>query len=151
MEVIDERKPIRLPNHVEQLRVRFSDCDAGKIVHHSNLFRWLEEARLGLLRAIGVSYRSIEKDGIHFPLTACSATFSRPLKSEDQIEISLWLRRLSRARMEFYYEIALNDDVAATATTNHAIINDEGRPIRLERDSDLWMRLSTVLGSDDTQ
>lgn len=151
MEAIGERKPIRLPNHVEQLRIRFSDCDAGKIAHHSNLFRWLEETRLGLLRAIGVSYRSIEKDGIHFPLTACSATFSRPLKSEDQIEISLWLRRLSRARMEFYYEIALNDDVAATATTNHAIINDEGRPIRLERDSDLWMRLSTVLGSDYTQ
>lgn len=148
MEVIDERKPIRLPNHVEQLRVRFSDCDAGKIVHHSNLFRWLEEARLGLLRAIGVSYRSIEKDGIHFPLTACSATFSRSLRSEDQIEISLWLCHLSRARMEFYYEIAIKNDVAATAATSHAIINDEGRPIRLQRGSDLWIRLSAGLGSD---
>ena len=148
MEVIGECNPIRLPNHVEKLRVRFSDCDAGKIVHHSNLFRWLEEARLGLLRAIGVSYRSIEKDGIHFPLTACSATFSRPLRSEDQIEISLWLCRLSRARMEFYYQVAINNDVAATATTSHAIINDEGRPIRLQRDADLWARLSAGLGSD---
>jgi len=136
----------RAPDHIEPLRVRFSDTDAGEVVHHSNFFRWLEEARLGLLRAIGVSYRTIEESGIHFPVTACSAEFRRSLRSEDQIEIALWLVRRSRARLEFRYEIRLDGSVIATAKTTHALVNDAGRPIRLERGSTLWKRLAELDG-----
>ncbi len=136
----------RAPDHIEQLRVRFSDTDAGGIVHHSNFFRWLEEARLGLLRAIGVSYRTIEESGIHFPVTACSTEFRRPLHSEDHIEIALWLVGRSRAGLEFRYEIRLDGSVIATAKTTHALVNNEGRPIRLERESNLWKRLAELDG-----
>ena len=137
---------VREPDHVERLRVRFSDTDAGRIVHHSNLFRWLEEARLGLLREIGVSYRAVEGSGVHLPVTACSAEFRRAIRSEDEIEIALWLTGLSRARLEFKYEMRLNQAVAATARTTHALVNDAGRPIRLERDSTLWKRLTELKG-----
>jgi acyl-CoA thioester hydrolase len=136
----------RAPDHIEPLRVRFSDTDAGGIVHHSNFFRWLEEARLGLLRGIGVSYWTIADSGIHFPVTACSAEFRRSLRSEDQIEIALWLVGRSRARLEFRYEVRLDGSVVATAKTTHALVNDSGRPIRLERDSNLWNRLGELEG-----
>ncbi len=136
----------RLPDHIEPLRVRFSDTDAGGIVHHSNFFRWLEEARLGLLRAIGVGYLTIEDSGIHLPVTACSADFRRSLCSEDEIEIALWLVGRSRVRLDFRYEVRLDDSVVATAKTTHALVNNAGRPIRLDRDSTLWKRLT---GFDD--
>ncbi len=136
----------RAPDHIEPLQVRFSDTDAGGIVHHSNFFRWLEEARLGLLRAMGVSYRTIEDSGIHFPVTACSAEFRRSLRSEDEIEIALWLVGRSRARLDFRYEIRLDGSVIATGNTTHALVNNAGRPIRLERDSTLWKLLAELDG-----
>ena len=145
-----EATAVRPPDHVEHLRVRFSDTDAGGIVHHSNFFRWLEEARLGFLRVIGVSYRTIEQDGIHFPLTACSAEFRRAMHSEDEIEIALWLVGLTRVRLEFNYEVRLGGAIVATASTTHALVNDAGRPIRLERDSRLWIRLAGLESESST-
>lgn len=137
---------VRAPDHVERLRVRFSDTDAGGIVHHSNFFRWLEEARLGLLRAVGVAYRAIELSGIHFPVISCSAEFRRPLRSEDEIEIALWLIGRTRTRLEFRYEVRLDGEISATAKTSHAFVNDAGSPVRLERDSNLWKRLTELEG-----
>lgn len=134
----------RAPDHVERLRVRFSDTDAGGIVHHPNFFRWLEEARLGFLRVSGFSYRKIAESGVHFPVTACSGEFRRPVYSEDEIEVDLWLAEASRARMSFAYQIRLGSEVAAVATTSHAFVSDAGDPIRLKRDSDLWLGLSGV-------
>ena len=131
----------RQPDHVERLRVRFSDTDAGGIAHHSNFFRWLEEARIGLLQAIGMSYREIEKSGVHFPVTECSAEFRRPIHSEDEIEIDLWVAASSRVRMNVSYRVRLVSAVAAVATTGHAFVSDTGEPIRITRDSALWRAL----------
>ncbi|MDP6350401.1 MAG: thioesterase family protein [Chloroflexota bacterium] len=132
----------REPDHIERLRVRFSDTDAGGIAHHSNFFRWLEEARIGFLREIGLSYREIEKSGVHFPVTACTAEFLRTIRSEDKIEIDLWVARSNRVRMNVSYRVRLGSAVAAVATTGHAFVSDAGEPIRLMRDSALWQALT---------
>ena len=119
---------VREPDHVERLRVRFSDTDAGRIVHHSKLFRLAGRSAPGSFAGDRRQLRAVEGSGVHLPVTACSAEFRRAIRSEDEIEIALWLTGLSRARLEFKYEMRLNQAVAATARTTHALVNDAGGP-----------------------
>ena len=113
------------------------------VAHHSNYFRWLEEARLGFLRDGGWPYTEIEKRGIHMPVFDCACRFISAVRSEDVIEVRLWVAVVTRARIEFEYEVyaAGSDKLAASAGTSHAYVDDDGRPARLDAGSGLWQWL----------
>ncbi len=132
------------PDHVETIRVRFSDSDSMGLAHHSNYFRWLEEARMGFLREGGWPYSEIEKRRIHMPVVECSCRFVSAVRSEDLIDVHLRISAVSRARIGFQYEISRADSgtLAASAATEHAYVDDDGRPTRLDSTSELWLWLS---------
>ena len=134
----------RTPDHVETIRVRFSDSDSMGVAHHSNYFRWLEEARLGFLRDGGWPYSEIENRGIHMPVVECSCRFVAAVRSEDLIEVHLRVSAVTRARIGFEYEISKIDSgtLRASAATEHAYVDDDGRPKRLDSGSELWLWLS---------
>ena len=128
-------------DHIETLRVRYSDTDAQGIVHHSNYFRWLEEARIGWLDAIGQPYGDLTERGIYLPLTSCSCTFQAPVCAGEQVDVHLSLDEVSRARVGLTYRIVHNAKVAATAATTHAYVDATGRPLRLTRDDPFWLTI----------
>lgn len=134
------------PDHIERLRVRFSDTDGMGIAHHSNYFRWLEEARLGFLRGAGFAYAEVERSGLHMPLIECACRYLAGTRSEDQLEICLWVAHVSRAGIGFEYEVRLegSGDPIAVANTVHAFTRDDGRPTRIEPDSAIWRWLSGI-------
>ena len=49
-------------------KVQYYETDQMKVVHHSNYIRWMEEARIAFLDAIGVSYAELETRGIISPV-----------------------------------------------------------------------------------
>lgn len=114
------------------------------VAHHSNYFRWLEEARLGFLRDGGWPYTEIEKCGIHMPVFECACRFVSAIRSEELIEVRLWVAVVTRARVEFDYEVSKtgSESVAASAATSHAYVDDCGRPARLDAGSGLWQWLA---------
>ena len=128
-------------DHIETLRVRYSDTDAQGIVHHSNYFRWLEEARIGWLEAIGQPYGDLTTRGIYLPLTTCSCEFQAPVWAGERVEVHLNLDAVSRARVGLTYEILRGDQVAASAATTHAYVDASGRPLRLSRDDPFWLAI----------
>lgn len=119
------------------------------VAHHSNYFRWLEEARLGFLRGGGWPYTEIEKRGIHMPVFDCACRFISAVRSEEVIEVRLWVAVVTRARIEFEYEVSMagSETPAASAGTSHAYVDDDGRPARLDAKSELWQWLGKW-GSD---
>ena len=127
--------------HVETLRVRYSDTDAQGIVHHSNYFRWLEEARIGWLDAIGQPYGDLTQRGVYLPLTACSCSFHAPVYAGERVDVRLNPDDVTRARIGLTYEILRGEQVAATATTTHAYVDATGRPLRLKRDDPFWLAI----------
>ena len=127
--------------HVETLRVRYSDTDAQGIVHHSNYFRWLEEARIGWLDAIGQPYGDLTQRGVYLPLTTCSCTFQAPVYAGEQVAVHLCLKNVTRARIGLTYEILRGEQVAATAASTHAYVDAAGRPLRLTRDDPFWLTM----------
>ena len=99
---------------------------------------------MGFLRDGGWPYAEIEKRGIHMPVFDCACRFISAVRSEELIEVRLWVAVVTRARIEFEYEISIADSerLAASAATSHAFIADNGRPVRLDAGSELWQWLS---------
>ena len=128
-------------DHVETLRVRYSDTDAQGIVHHSNYFRWLEEARIGWLDAVGQPYGDLTQRGIFLPLTTCNCTFQAAVYPGEQVDVHLNIDVVSRARVGLTYQVLRGDQIAATAATMHAYVDATGRPVRLKRDDPFWLAI----------
>ena len=49
-------------------KANYYETDQMGIVHHSNYIRWFEEARLEMLRAMGLPYKKMEDNGILIPV-----------------------------------------------------------------------------------
>ena len=127
------------PHHIEHIRVRYSDTDAQGIVHHSNYFRWIEEARIGFLTSIASSYKQMNARGLFIPVVSCTGTFRSPAVAADLLDIRLWVRTSTRARLDFTYQVRRSDALLATASSTHAFVNEEGNPVRLNRDDPFWI------------
>src|SRR5687768_6188494 len=115
------------------LRVRYSETDKMGVVYHANYFMWFEIGRCELLRTVGRSYKEMEAAGIGLPVIEAHCKYKTPARYDDELQVVTRGRLLSRARVEFSYEILRPSDgaVNAVGTTMHAAINADGRPCRL--------------------
>ena len=85
--------------------VRYVETDQMKFVHHSNYLKYFEMARLEWLASLGVSYASMEKDGILMPVISLKTEFKKPLIFGDEFQITVSLIRPPTATLEFDYHI----------------------------------------------
>ncbi len=129
------------PAHRETLRVRYSDTDAQGIAHHSSYILWLEEARLGWLRAIDLGYADLTAGGLFLSLVECSCRYISPAFGEDVVAVDVWVDEVSRLRVRLRYAIRRDDTLLATATTQNAFVDADGRPRRLPADHPTWAKL----------
>ena len=115
------------------IRVRYSETDQMGVVYHANYFMWFEIGRCELLRTVGRSYKEMEAEGIGLPVIEAHCKYKTPARYDDELQVVTRGRLLSRARVEFWYEILRPADgaVNAVGTTMHAAINADGRPCRL--------------------
>ena len=121
--------------NVVTIRVRYAETDQMGIAHHAEYFAWFEVGRTELLRAHGLTYRDLEKQGVHFPVIGTEARFLRPAYYDDVLEVRTEVADLSGARIAFTYEIYRDGaGPIATARTEHAAVDAGGRPHRLPPD-----------------
>jgi acyl-CoA thioester hydrolase len=125
--------------HRELIRARFTDADAQGAVHHSTYVKWIEEARLGWLRRCGIPYRTVFAGrGLAIVVAELSLKFVSLTTFEEQILVSIRLRKGNRARLDLEYELhRAGGELVATALTRLAFVDSDGRPIRLPRNHPL--------------
>ena len=116
------------------IRVRYAETDQMGIAHHAEYFAWFEVGRTELLRASGLTYRDLEARGVHFPVIGTEARFLRPAYYDDVLEVRTAVAAVSGARVAFTYEIHRDTALLATARTEHASVDADGRPCRLPAD-----------------
>ena len=112
-------------------RVPFYETDAMAVVHHSNYVRYLELARLAWMDEHDRPYREYVAEGLHFTTTAMSLRFLRPAQFDDTVEITTWLDWVRRVTLRMSYEIRRGQELLATAETEHAMVDLQGRPRRI--------------------
>ena len=70
-----------------KIKVRYAETDQMGYVHHSHYALYLEEARMDLLKTMGIDYAQLEKDGIIMPVVEMRTRYSSPLRFGDSIVV----------------------------------------------------------------
>lgn len=84
------------------VRVQYVDTDQGGVVHHAAYLRFLEAARIELLRASGIDYRRCELEvGKALPVVEARVRYKRPARFDDPLEIETWVGTINRAKIRF--------------------------------------------------
>lgn len=126
-------------------RVIYGDTDQMGVVYYANYLRWFEKGRSEFLRQVGLPYKTIEAQGLHFPVTEVSCRYVKPAHYDDMITIETQLTSLGRASLNFDYAVCREGDSAslASGSTKHACVDGAGRITRIPLD--LAGRLTRVL------
>ena len=99
-------------------RVRYGETDQMGVVYHGNYAQYLEMGRVEWLRALGFSYKQMEKDGIMLPVISLQMDFKKSATYDDLITVVTKLTKPPLVRIEFEYEIRNEeDDLLVTAQT----------------------------------
>ena len=102
--------------------MQFSETDVAGIVHFSNFFRYFEDAEHALWREAGLSIHP-QKSPLGWPRVAASCEYHRPLKFEQEFEISVRIDEMTRRTISYAGEITSNGARVATASWKIACVS----------------------------
>ncbi|MCX8076943.1 MAG: acyl-CoA thioesterase [Aquificaceae bacterium] len=103
-------------------RVQFYETDAQGIVHHSNYLRYFEEARGELLRSIGFPYSTLREEGFEVVLLSLECEFIKPLRYDEEFEITVSLHHIDRFSFSFEYQTLQDRSLKAKGKTKHCTV-----------------------------
>jgi YbgC/YbaW family acyl-CoA thioester hydrolase len=115
-------------SHVEKLRVRWVDTDAGGRIHYTAAFRYFEAAEWELFRHVGLPLRSHEQE-FGFPRVEVKATFHAPLYVDDEIAVHIRPERIGNSSITFALEVFKEDTRCISGTVTSVFIGPDGRSI----------------------
>ncbi|MDQ3832663.1 MAG: acyl-CoA thioesterase [Actinomycetota bacterium] len=118
--------------HEAKLRVRYRETDAQGIVNNADYLSYFEVGRVEWLRAAGLSYRELEKEGYGLVVVEALARYKRPAFFDDELTVRTELTELKRASLSFGYTVLRGDEVLVTGRTLHGCMDlTTGKPRRL--------------------
>lgn len=118
-------KPVHPPTLNEtRLRVRYAETDQMGVVYHSNHFIWFEIGRVELMRAMGFSYRDLERDeGRFIAVAEAKCRYRAPVFYDEEVVIRTKLKTVRESVIVFSYELlrAGTDTLLAEGETLHVV------------------------------
>ncbi len=121
------------PITVSPVTVRYAETDQMGIAHHANYLIWCELARTNHMRQQGVSYRTMEEQGVRLPVIDAQLRYRAAARYEVELEVRCWIREVSSRRVVFGYLVERPGDqrLLATATTSLIAVNSTHDVIRI--------------------
>lgn len=102
-----------------KLRVRYGETDQMGYVYYGNYAQFFEVGRVEWLRALGVSYKSLEESGIMLPVIELKINYMKPAKYDDLLTITTILTKKPLVKIEFDFEVRNeNNDLLTTGFTS---------------------------------
>ena len=116
-------------------RVQYYETDKMGVTHHSNYIRWMEEARIAFLDALGWSFARLEQCGIVSPVTAIDCKYIATTTFDDEVSVEVSVEAFNGVTLTIAYAMRKSDGtLCCTGHSEHCFLNHEGRFIRLKRD-----------------
>jgi acyl-CoA thioester hydrolase len=115
-----------------KIRVRYGETDQMGVVYHGNYAQYCEVGRLEWLRALNISYKKMEENGVMLPVVSLSIKYKKSACYDDVINVKTQLVKSPTASIEFEYEITNEaGEILATANTILVFLNkSSNRPMR---------------------
>jgi acyl-CoA thioester hydrolase len=113
------------------IRVRYAECDAMGVAHHSIYPVWFEMGRTELLRETGLTYRELEAAGVFLAVVKLAISYKRPARYDDELALETTLTNLGHVKIEHEYKLFRDEtkrELLATASSTLACIDRDGKP-----------------------
>lgn len=136
--------------HDALLRPRYAETDQMGVVYHANYLMYFEVGRSEFFRALGYSYRELEKQGVIFAVVKAEAEYLQPAFYDDELRVRTWLKQVKGVRFEMNYEIIREkegtDEVLVRGKTLHACVGKDLKPLRLRSaNPEIWELLNKCM------
>jgi acyl-CoA thioester hydrolase len=92
-------------SHQTKIRVRYSETDQMGYVYNGNYAQYYEVGRVEMLRSLGMTYGSMESEGVMLPLLELKSKFIKPALYDQELTIKTTVKERPGVRMYFDYEI----------------------------------------------
>ncbi|MEL4454292.1 thioesterase family protein [Lutimonas vermicola] len=115
-----------------KIRVRYGETDQMGYVYYGNYAQFFEVGRVEWLRALGVSYKSLEESGIMLPVIQLNINYMKPAKYDDLLTITTILTKKPLVKIEFEFEVHNeNNDLLTTGFTSLVFMDmKKNKPIK---------------------
>lgn len=122
-----------MKEHTIEIRVSYADTDQMDVVYYANYFVWFERGRIEYLRALGLSYKEMEKQNLILPVMEASCSYKAPAHFDDLVLIKTKIKELGKSSINFTYEVENKETgkLLATGETRHPFINKEKKIVRI--------------------
>lgn len=104
------------------------------VVYYANYFVWMEVARVEYCRAQGFEYSEMERtSGALLAVLEANCRYRSPARFDEPVAITCRCVESKSRTIRFTYEMKREENGATLATgeTLHAVVNREGKTIRL--------------------
>ncbi len=121
--------------HSMDIRIRYGETDRMGYAYYGNYATYFEVARVETLRSIGITYKSLEDDGILLPVVDFHVRYFAPAHYDDEIRIETTIADMPAARMRFHYQTHRGITLLNEAETDLVFVNEKsGKPMRCPAD-----------------
>ena len=103
-------------------RVNYSETDQMGLVYHANYLVWLDRARTEHLREAGMTYKSLEEEGVYLAVSEVRIRYRRPARYDDLVRVRCWVRDLATRRVTFGYAVEREESGELLATAETSLI-----------------------------
>lgn len=117
--------------HEIQIRVRYQETDAQGRVHHANYFTYFEMGRVEQLRAAGIQYGDLEREGTFLVVHQIQCRYTQAASYDDLLNLRTIVERVTPARVEHRYELFRGNQQIAVGSSVLACVDRTGKVRRI--------------------
>jgi acyl-CoA thioester hydrolase len=124
------------PVNETRIRVRYAETDQMGVVYHANHFIWFEVGRVELLRALGFSYKNMEReDDCFIAVVDAQCRYKAPVHYDDEVIVHTHLKHVREKVIRFGYELrsAATGALLAEGETTHIVADSQMKPRALPK------------------
>lgn len=115
-----------------QIRVRYAETDRMGYCYYGNYAQYFEVARVEALRSLGISYKTLEDEGVLLPVINFNIDYKKPAYYDDLLTIKCLVRELPGVRITFDYQTYRSETLLNEASTTLVFVNQsENKPMRI--------------------
>jgi acyl-CoA thioester hydrolase len=120
---------VSVPADVIEFRVRYGETDQMGVVYHAEYLVWCEMGRTEYIRARGLPYAEMERQGHALAVAEASIRYHAPARYDEIVRVETTLSRVGSRAVVFDYAVlhAGTGRRLATASTTLVALDREGR------------------------
>ncbi|MEJ6978871.1 thioesterase family protein [Pedobacter sp. P351] len=91
-------------SHQTKIRVRYGETDQMGYMYYGNYAELYEVGRVEMLRSLGMTYKSMEEEGIMMPVLEMRCKYLKPALYDEELTVKVILERMPGVKIHFKYE-----------------------------------------------